>query len=145
MAEVASPTRPGHSKRATRTKARKRAVDILFESELRGLDPLSTLNVRTEDADPPVREFTAELVRGICEHRVEIDRRIGEHLASGWTLPRIPRVDRAVLRMAVYEIGWTEVPPKVAVAEAVSLVEDLSTDDSPKFVNGVLGSVLGED
>ncbi len=137
----ASP-RPGHSKKATRTKARKRAVDILFEAELRGDDPLSTLSVRTEDADPPVRDFTTELVQGVCQNRAEIDQRIIGHLASGWTLPRIPRVDRAVLRMAVYEIGWTEVPPPVAVAEAVALVEDLSTDDSPKFVNGVLGSIV---
>lgn len=144
MAEVSSPARPGNPKPATRTKARKRAIDILFESELRGLDPLTTLTVRTEDSDPPVREFTTELVRGVCENRREIDQRIMAHLASGWTLPRIPRVDRAVLRMAVYEIGWTDVPPKVAVAEAVALAEDLSTDDSPKFVNGVLGSVLGE-
>lgn len=141
--EVASSApRPGQSKKATRTKARKRAVDILFEAELRGVDPLSTLTVRTEDADPPVREFTTELVRGVCENRPEIDRRIIGHLASGWTLPRIPRVDRAVLRMAVFELGWTEVPPPVAVAEAVALVQDLSTDDSPKFVNGVLGSIV---
>ncbi len=107
---------------STRSKARKRAVDILFESELRESDPLATLAERTADAAPPVRDYTAP--------------------PPGWTLARLPRVDRTVLRIAVYEIDHTEVPDGVAVSEAVALVGDLSTDNSPGFVNGVLGTVL---
>ncbi|HKN43513.1 MAG TPA: transcription antitermination factor NusB [Propionibacteriaceae bacterium] len=126
---------------STRSKARKRALDILFEAELRGLDPLTTLAERTEAANPPVREYTTELVRGVAAHSDEIDARIRACLAPGWTLPRIPRVDRSALRIAVFEIDYGEVPDPVAVAEAVQLVSDLSTDESPAFVNGVLRAV----
>ena len=125
----------------TRSKARKRALDILFEAELRGLDPLVTLEERTTAASPPVREYTAELVRGVAAHTAEIDARITACLAPGWTLPRIPRVDRNVLRIAVFEIDHGEVPDAVAVAEAVQLVSELSTDESPAFVNGVLRAI----
>jgi transcription antitermination protein NusB len=127
---------------STRSKARKRALDILFEAELRGLDPLTTLAERTEAANPPVREYTAELVRGVAAHADEIDVRISACLAPGWTLARIPRVDRSALRIAVFEIDHGEVPDPVAVAEAVQLVSDLSTDESPAFVNGVLRAVV---
>jgi N utilization substance protein B len=89
-----------------------------------------------------VREYTAELVRGVVAHGAEIDARISACLAPGWTLPRIPRVDRAALRIAVYEIDYGEVPDAVAVAEAVQLVSELSTDESPAFVNGVLRAVV---
>ena len=126
---------------ATRSKARKRALDILFESELRGSAILDTLAERTADADPPVRDFTADLVRGVVDHQSEIDARIVASLSPRWTLARMPRVDRNVLRIAVYEIDYADIPDAVAVAEAVALVGDLSTDDSPAFVNGVLGSI----
>jgi N utilization substance protein B len=126
---------------STRSKARKRALDIVFEAELRGLDPLTTLADRTEAADPPVREYTAELVRGVAAHADEIDARISACLAPGWTLVRIPRVDRSALRIAVFEIDYGEVPDPVAVAQAVQLVSDLSTDESPAFVNGVLRAI----
>jgi N utilization substance protein B len=126
---------------STRSKARKRALDILFEAELRDTDPVATLEERTAAANPPVRQYTAELVRGVTAHVTEIDARISACLAPGWTLPRIPRVDRNVLRIAVYEIDYGEVPDAVAVAEAVQLVSDLSTDESPAFVNGVLRAV----
>ena len=133
---------PGSS---TRSKARKRALDILFEAELRGLEPLLTLEERTAAADPPVRAYTAELVRGVVAHSVEIDARISDCLAPGWTLPRIPRVDRNVLRIAVFEIDYGEVPDAVAVTEAVQLVSELSTDESPAFVNGLLRSITAGD
>jgi transcription antitermination protein NusB len=125
----------------SRRKARKRALDILFESELRDVDPITTLEERTSAGDPPVREYTAELVRGVTSHASEIDERISASLAPGWTLPRIPRVDRNVLRIAVYEIDYGQVPDAVAISEAVQLVSELSTDDSPAFVNGVLRAV----
>ncbi len=129
---------PGSS---SRSKARKRALDILFEAELRDTDAVATLEEREAAASPPVREYTAELVRGVAAHASEIDARISGCLAAGWTLPRMPRVDRNVLRIAVYEIDYGDVPDGVAVAEAVQLVSELSTDESPAFVNGVLRAI----
>ena len=127
---------------SARSKARKRALDILFETELRGTDALATLAERTTDADPPVRAYTSTLVEGVQAHRAEIDARISAALAVGWTLPRTPRVDRSALRIAVFELDYLDVPPAVVVSEAVHLVEELSTDESPAFVNGVLGGVI---
>jgi transcription antitermination protein NusB len=126
---------------SSRSKARKRALDILFESELRDVDPISTLEERTTAADPPVREYTAELVCGVATHRRDIDERISASLAPGWTLTRIPRVDRSALRIAVYEIDYGEMPDAVAISEAVRLVSELSTDESSAFVNGVLRAI----
>jgi transcription antitermination protein NusB len=127
---------------SSRSKARKRALDILFEAELRGADPVATLEERAAAADPPVREYTAKLVRGVAAHASELDTRISACLAPGWTLPRMPRVDRNALRIAVFEIDYGEVPDAVAISEAVQLVSELSTDDSPSFVNGVLSAVV---
>jgi transcription antitermination protein NusB len=126
---------------SSRSKARKRALDILFEAELREADPVATLEERAAAADPPVREYTAKLVRGVDGHSGEIDARISACLAAGWSLPRIPRVDRNALRIAVFEIDYGEVPDAVAISEAVQLVSELSTDDSSSFVNGVLRAV----
>jgi transcription antitermination protein NusB len=126
---------------SSRSKARKRALDILFEAELRGTDPVATLEERAAAADPPVREYTAKLVRGVDAHGSEIDARISACLAAGWSLPRIPRVDRNALRIAVFEIDYGEVPDAVAISEAVQLVSELSTDDSSAFVNGVLRAI----
>ena len=126
---------------SSRSKARKRALDILFEAELREADPVATLEERAAAADPPVREYTAKLVRGVDAHGSEIDARISACLAAGWSLPRIPRVDRNALRIAVFEIDYCEVPDAVAISEAVQLVSELSTDDSSAFVNGVLRAV----
>ncbi len=133
-------TRTTHS--STQTKARKRAVDILFEADLRDTDPLATLAERAADAEPPVRDFTAGLVQGVNAHAEAIDARIMAALADGWSLQRLPRVDRTIMRIAVFEIDHTEVPDAVAVSEAVGLAGQLSTDDSPKFVNGVLRTVV---
>ena len=127
---------------STRAKARKRALDILFEADLRGDEPLETLAARTDRAEPPVREYTAELVQGVVRHRGEIDRRISACMSRSWTIDRMPRVDRAAARIAVYEIDFSEVPDPVAVAEAVALVSELSTDESPGFLNGLLAAVL---
>lgn len=130
---------------SARTKARKRALDILFEAELRGRTLSETLAERSEDADPPLRDYTVELVRGVEANQEAIDRRIAAHLAKGWTLTRMPRVDRAAVRIATYEIDYVDdVPDSVAVAEAVELVGELSTDESPAYVNGLLGSVVDD-
>jgi N utilization substance protein B len=143
MSEPASPeTDPVRRGRgSSRSKARKRALDILFEAELRGVDPVATLEERAAAADPPVRAYTSKLVRGVVAQANEIDARISACLAPGWTVPRMPRVDRNVLRIAVFEIDYGEVPDAVAVSEAVRLVSELSTEDSPAFVNGVLRAV----
>lgn len=126
---------------STRAKARKRAVDILFEADLREHDPLVTLQDRTLDADPPVREYTAEVVRGVVRHQLAIDQRISECLSTDWTLERMPRVDRAIARIACWEIDHSELPVAVAIAEATQLALELSTDDSPNFLNGMLGAL----
>lgn len=129
---------------SARSKARKRALDILFESEVRGVDPVDTLMDRISDADPPVREYTAELVRGVTQHREHIDKVIEGALRTSWTLDRMPRVDRNLVRIAVFELQFTQLPSKVAVAEAVHLAGELSTDESPGFVNGVLTRIAAD-
>ena len=127
---------------AARTKARKRAVDVLYEADLRGSDPLAVLRDRIADGNPPVPEHAIRLVEGSVEQRARIDELIEEH-ASGWSLDRLPDVDRAILRMAVYELLWVDdVPDAVVIDEAVELAKTLSTDDSPAYVNGVLGGIV---
>lgn len=121
-----------------RSRARKRAVDVLFEADQRGTDPVATLAERLAQADPPVPEYAVELVEGVAAHLARIDELIAE-FAVDWTLDRMPPVDRTVLRLGVYELLWrAEVPEGVAISEAVELVGALSTDESARFVNGVL-------
>jgi transcription antitermination protein NusB len=127
---------------AARSKARKRALDVLFEAEVRGEPVLDLLDERTAAADPPVSDYAAELVRGVHAHSEQIDQLLAAH-AQGWTLDRMPAVDRNILRIGVYELLWADgVPDPVAVSEAVALAGDLSTDDSASFVNGLLGRLL---
>jgi len=127
---------------AARSKARKRAVDLLYEVDLRGADPLATLAERVALGEPPVHEYTVELVEGVVAHRERIDELLSSY-AEGWTIERMPGVDRAVLRVGVFELLWrSDVPDPVAIDEAVELAKSLSTDESPRFVNGVLARVL---
>ena len=129
---------------AARSKARKRALDILFESELRGLPTLELLSERQSLGDVPVRPYAAELVRGVASHSERIDELISWNLVD-WTLERMPAVDRNILRIGVYELLWADgVPDGVAISEAVALAQDLSTDNSPSFVNGVLARIKAE-
>jgi N utilization substance protein B len=124
-----------------RSKARKRALDILFEAELRGLPTLELLTERQSLGDQPVPGYAAELVRGVAAHQAEIDGLISSN-AVDWTLERMPAVDRNVLRLGVYELVWAQdVPDGVAISEAVLLAQDLSTDASPAFVNGLLARI----
>jgi transcription antitermination protein NusB len=125
-----------------RSKARKRAVDLLFEADARGVDAVTLLAERIGSPDvPPINDYTVELVEGVTARRTEIDRLIAE-LAEGWSLQRMPAVDRAVLRLGAYELLWEpDVPDAVAIDEAVELAKTLSTDDSPRFVNGVLAQL----
>jgi N utilization substance protein B len=127
---------------AARSKARKRAVDVLYEADVRGGDRLTLLRERIADGNPPVPEHTVRLVEGVAEHAARIDALIDAH-ASNWSIDRLPDVDRAIMRMAVYELLWADdVPDAVVIDEAVELAKALSTDDSPAFVNGVLGAIL---
>jgi N utilization substance protein B len=126
---------------AARSKARKRAVDVLYEADLRGLDPTAVLAERVAIADPPVHDYTVAVVEGVQAHRGSIDEILARY-AEGWSVERMPDVDRAVLRLAVYELLFrTDVPDAVVIDEAVELVKSLSTDESPRFVNGVLGRI----
>lgn len=129
---------------AARTKARKRAVDILFESEQRGLEPLVLLRDRVAQprTEAAVPQYTVDLVEGVTGHRERIDELL-ETYSHGWTLERMPAVDRALLRIGTWEILFNdEVPDAVAIDEAVDLAASLSTDDSPSFVNGLLGRIV---
>jgi N utilization substance protein B len=126
---------------AARSKARKRALDILFAAELRGLPAVQLLSEQQSLGDQPVPEYAAELVRGVAAHRAQIDTLISEN-AVAWTLDRMPAVDRNILRLGVYELLWADdVPDGVAISEAVLLAQDLSTDASPAFVNGLLAKI----
>jgi N utilization substance protein B len=126
---------------AARSKARKRAVDILYAADLRGIDRRSLLAEEMAAGSPPVNDYTVRLVEGVAEHDAEIDRLVDGH-ATGWSLERLPDVDRAILRLATFELLWADdVPDAVVIDEAVTLARTLSTDDSPAFVNGVLGTI----
>ncbi|WP_205473435.1 transcription antitermination factor NusB [Nocardioides sp. SYSU D00038] len=126
---------------AARSKARKRALDILYAAEVRRESATEALERVVREGDAPTNPYTGVLVRGVEEHRARIDELLAEY-AEGWTLDRMPAVDRNVLRLGVWELLWSDdVPPAVAVSEALGLVTELSTDDSPQFVNGVLGSI----
>jgi transcription antitermination protein NusB len=129
---------------SARTKARKRALDVLFECDLRSSDTLETLAQRLAQAEPTVPEYTVALVEGVVAHRDRIDELIESH-AVGWTLDRMPVVDRNLLRIAIFELLWVDdTPDGVVISEAVNLAKDLSTDESPSFVNGVLAKLLDE-
>jgi transcription antitermination protein NusB len=127
---------------AARSKARKRALDILFEADQRGVDPATVLAERIRRAEPPVAEYTVEIVEGVLAHRERIDELLGTY-AQGWTVARMPGVDRALLRMSAWELLYNDaVPDAVVIDEAVELARSLSTDESPAFVNGLLARLL---
>jgi transcription antitermination protein NusB len=127
---------------SARSKARKRAVDVLYEADLRGADPVTLLAERVGSPElPPVNDYTVTLVEGVSTNLPRIDELLAEH-SEDWTIARMPAVDRAVLRLGLYELLWaSDVPDAVAIDEAVELAKSLSTDDSPRFVNGVLGKI----
>ena len=127
---------------SARTKSRKRALDILFESEAQSLPPGGTLVDRVADREYPVNEYAVLLVEGVVSHRDRLDEIIAEN-ANDWTLDRMPAVDRNLLRIGAYEILHVDdVPDAVAVSEAVGLAGELSTDESPSFINGLLSKIV---
>ncbi|MCO6005825.1 transcription antitermination factor NusB [Actinoallomurus purpureus] len=129
---------------AARSKARRRALEILYEAEVRGDSPIEVLDRRTRDSEQRLAEqdFVERLVEGVASRRERIDELIATY-AVGWTLDRMPMVDRNILRLGAFELLWSDdVPDGVAVSEAVALATELSTDESPRFVNGLLSRLL---
>ena len=130
---------------SARSKARKQALDILFESDIRGsvaLDILVSRDVVEEGPDArPIREYTREIISGVSEHRRKINELIATY-AQGWDMDRLPAVDRSILRIGIYEIIWaSQLPDAVAIDEALTLAKELSTDESAGYIHGVLGKI----
>jgi len=125
-----------------RGKARKKALDVLYEADLRAVSAIEVLDVKADDAGQVLNPYTSELVYGVVEHSDRIDELLSTY-SMGWTLERMPAVDRNLLRIGTYELLWSDdVPPAVAISEAVELAKSLSTDESPSFVNGLLARIL---
>lgn len=130
---------------SARSKARKQALDLLYETDIRGTNLVETLVARDIPADGPdarpIRQYTKELVNGVSDNRRKIDELITTY-AQGWDMDRLPAVDRNILRLGIYEILWsTDVPMSVAIDEALVLAKELSSDDSSKYIHGVLGRI----
>lgn len=124
-----------------RSKARKRALDVLYAADLRGESATESLDRAIAAGEGPSNDYTVTLVRGVIEKVDEIDALLAQ-FSTGWSIDRMPAVDRNVLRLGVWELLWADdVPDTVAVTEAMALVQELSTDESPQFVNGVLGAI----
>ena len=127
---------------SARSKARKAALDLLYEGDIRKTSAISILNQRSGDLEFVIRDFTKELVQGVDENRRKIDELITTY-SQGWDMDRMPAIDRNILRLAIYEILWSkDVPPAVAIDEAIELAQTLSTDDSSKYINGVLSKII---
>lgn len=131
---------------SSRTKARKRAIDALYAAELRDGMATELLEATKEQVSDrqnqdEIFDFAMELVSGVLSNQIEIDE-ILSNVAQNWTLDRMPALDRAILRLAIYEISFrTATPAEVVISEAVALATELSTEDSPAFINGVLATV----
>lgn len=131
-----------HKPMSARTKARKQALDVLFEAEAKKTDAIVVLDEHCRLAEPPVRPLAVELVRGVVTHRDELDRRIAA--ASAWPIERMASVDRNLARIAAYEIGFTATADEAAISEAVLLADELSTDESAAYLNGLLAKLAAE-
>jgi len=129
---------------SARSKARKRALDLLFEADQRGLNAQELLAERLSGtvAGPTPNEYTIAVVEGVTSRWQEINDLLATY-SQGWTIDRMPGVDRAILRIGAWEVVWNdEVPDAVAISEAVGLAKSLSTDESPSFVNGLLARLV---
>jgi N utilization substance protein B len=130
---------------AARSKARKAALDLLFESDLRGSNTAELLATRLDSAStldtPQLREYTTTLVEGVIAHKRKIDELISTY-AQGWDLDRLPIVDRNVMRIGIYELLWNdEVDDAVAIDQALEMVRLLSSDESANYVHGLLARI----
>jgi len=127
---------------STRSKARKAALDLLYEGDIRRSSASELLNRRVTDLEYVIRDFTKELIDGVELHRRKIDELITTY-SQGWDMDRMPVIDRNILRLAIFEILWSsDVPQAVAINEALELAQTLSTDESSKYINGVLSKVV---
>jgi len=126
---------------SARHKARKRALDILYEAEIKGL-PLSEIwQQRVESAEQPTNEYTERLILGLVVNQAEVDTKISG-VSTGWRLERMSPVDRSILRIGVFEILFqTDVDAAVAINESILLAQEISSDEAPAFINGVLGAI----
>lgn len=129
---------------SARSKARKQALDLLYEADIRKLSPLHVLESRPVEEGPdarPIRDYTKTLIEGIEQNRRKIDELITTY-AQGWDMDRLPAVDRNILRLGIYEIVWLdELADAIAIDEALTLAKDLSTDESAGYIHGVLGRI----
>ena len=130
---------------SARSKARKQALDILYESDIRSSDALATLEARDvveEGPDArPIRDFTRELISGVTSNKRKIDELIATY-SQGWDMDRLAAVDRNILRLGIFEIVWNDdLADGIAIDEAITLAKDLSTDDSATFIHGLLGKI----
>ena len=127
---------------STRSKARKAALDLLYESDIRKTGAGSLMQSRITELEYVIRDFTKELVDGVEQNRRKIDELIITY-SQGWDMDRMPVIDRNILRLAIYEILWSaDVPQAVAINEALELAQTLSTEESSKYINGVLSKVV---
>lgn len=125
---------------SARSKARKAALDILYEADIRKVDLITLLNERASDVD--IRDLTSTLIEGISAHRNRIDELISIY-AKSWDTDRMPVIDRNILRLSIFEVLWSDdTPPAVAINEAVELAKTLSTENSSSYINGVLRQIL---
>lgn len=127
---------------ASRTKARRLAIDILYQSDVTGSDGRAVFS-EWEEAGRELPAFTRDLVEGVADHLAELDRTIGSH-SEGWTVERMASLDRTIIRVATFEILILGTPVGAAIDEAVRAAKDLSTEDSGRFVNGVLGRIAAD-
>jgi N utilization substance protein B len=131
---------------SARSRARRRALDVLYEADIRSVPATEILDrvvrTREDDGQAALNPYVGELVRGVVAHRVEIDERLSTY-SVGWSLERMAAVDRSILRIGCFELLWCDdIPDAVAIAEAVELAGELSTEESSSFVNGVLARIL---
>ena len=127
----------------SRREARRTAIDILYQSDVTGEDPKAVL-VAWKDAGREVTPFTEELIAGVREHRAEIDDLLDRH-SEGWSVDRMAVLDRTIMRVGVFELlHRPDVPPSVAISEAVQAASELSAEAASRFVNGILGRIAGE-
>ena len=132
------------ARRGSRSKARKKALDLLFEAEQRGINARELVDQRVDvpTTQTPLPDYTVQIVRGVVDHWGAINDALQTYSTSDWPPERMPAVDRSLLRAATWELVWAEgVDAPVVISEAVKLAQELSTDSSPKFVNGLLDKI----
>lgn len=131
---------------SARSKARKQALDLLYEADIRSANPLDLLVTREQisqdEMGPAIRDYTRTIISGVQENRRKIDELIMTY-AKGWDMDRLAAVDRNILRLAIYEIVWADdIDDPIAVSEALLLAKDLSSEDSAAFIHGLLGTIV---